>query len=167
MKKDALSELPLGIRDSQGNFTADPQGVAELYALEWKREWSGEDAIGFVKETNSKRALGEKHVAEARVWASNLDLRAENVRKACLSFPSRTAVGLPHSCPTMPWTLWARSSDNVLSSWPYQLSHFCNFRSCWARKKREQNYRHLAQNISRHHALGISTDQSMGRQVCR
>ena len=59
MKKDALSELPLGIRDSQGNFTADPQGVAELYALEWKREWSGEDAIGFVKETNSFRALGK------------------------------------------------------------------------------------------------------------
>ena len=54
----------------------------------------GEDATGFVKEINSMCALRETHVAEARVWASNLDLRAENVRKACLSFPSKTAVGL-------------------------------------------------------------------------
>ena len=80
----------------------------------------------------------EKHVAEAREWASNLDLRAENVREACLSFPSKT----------LPWNLWARSSDNVLSSWQYQLSHFRNCWSCWARKWREQNYRNLAHNIS-------------------
>ena len=38
-KEDALPELPLVIRCSQGNFTADPQSVAELYAHEWKREW--------------------------------------------------------------------------------------------------------------------------------
>ena len=68
--------------------------MAELNAYDWKREWGGEDAIGFVKEINSIRALWEKHVAEARVWASNLDLRAENVRKGCLSFPSKTAIGL-------------------------------------------------------------------------
>ena len=37
----------------------------------------------------------------------------------------------PRQCP---WILWVRSSDNVLSSWPYQLSHFYNFWSCWARK---------------------------------
>ena len=93
-KGEALPKLPLVIRDSQGNFTADPQCVAELYAHEWKREWGGEDAMGFVKEINSIRALLEKHVAEARVWASNLDLRAEHVRKACLSVPSKTAIGL-------------------------------------------------------------------------
>ena len=33
-KEDALSKLPLVIRNSQGNFTADPQCVAELYAHE-------------------------------------------------------------------------------------------------------------------------------------
>ena len=52
--------LPLVVRDSQGNFTADPQCVAEMCAHEWKREWGGEDAIGFVKEMNSIRALCEK-----------------------------------------------------------------------------------------------------------
>ena len=92
-KEDALPELPLVIRDSQGNFTADPQCLAELYAHEWKSEWGGEDAIGFVKEINSIRALREKHVAEARVWANSFDLRAENVCMAGLSFPSETSIG--------------------------------------------------------------------------
>ena len=59
-----------------------------------------------------------KHVAEAREWASNLDSRAENVRKACLSFPSETAIGLDQHAfadiaPTLLWNLWTRSSDNV------------------------------------------------------
>ena len=93
-KEDALPELPLVFRDSQGNFTADPQCVTELYAHEWKREWGSEDAIGFVKEINSLRALREKHVAEARMWAGSLGLRADDIRKACLSFPSETAIGL-------------------------------------------------------------------------
>ena len=35
---------------------------------------------------------------------------------------------------TMHWAPWVRSSDSVLSSWPYQLSHFYNFWSCWVRK---------------------------------
>ena len=54
----------------------------------------GEDAIGFNKEISSTRALREKHVEEARERADNLDSGAENVRKACLSFPSKTAIGL-------------------------------------------------------------------------
>ena len=58
-KEDAFTELPLVIRDSQGNFTADPQCAAERYAHEFKREWSGEDAIGFVREIDSFRALRE------------------------------------------------------------------------------------------------------------
>ena len=70
------------------------QCVAEFYAHEWKRERGGEDTIGFNEEISSIRALREKHVEEAREWASNLDLRAENVRKVRLSFPSKTAIGL-------------------------------------------------------------------------
>ena len=93
-KEDAFPKLPLVVRDRQGNFTADTQCVTELYAREWKREWGGEDAIGFNKDKSSIRALREKHVEEAREWAGNLDLRAESVRKACLSFPSKTAIGL-------------------------------------------------------------------------
>ena len=93
-KEHELPELPLGIRDSQGNFTADPQCVAEFDAHEWKRERSGEDAICFNKEISSTRALREKHVEEAREWAGNLDVRAEKVRKACLSFPSKMSIGL-------------------------------------------------------------------------
>ena len=111
-KEDALLELPLVIRDSQGNFTADPQCVAELYAQEWKREWGSEDAIGFIKEIDSIRALREKHVAEARVWAISLGLRADDIRKACLSFPSKTATGLDHHA----FTDIASLPDNALDS---------------------------------------------------
>ena len=89
-KRDALPELPLVIRDRQGHCTADPQCVAELYAQEWKPEWGNEDAIGFSKEIDSIRALRGKHVARA----SSLGLRAVDIREACLSFPSKTAIGL-------------------------------------------------------------------------
>ena len=88
-----LPDLPLVIRDKQGHFTADPQSVAEHYAKEWKREWNVEDTIGFNKEISSIRDLRDKHVAEAHEWARNLDLSAANVRKACLTFPSKTAIG--------------------------------------------------------------------------
>ena len=141
-KEDALPDLPLVIRDNQGHFTADPQSVAEHYAKEWKREWRNEDKHGFDKETSSIRDLRFKHVAEAHEWARNLDLSAASFRKACLSFPSKTAIGLnQHAFKdvallplTMLWAPWVRSSDSVLSSWPYQLSHFYNFWSCWVRE---------------------------------
>ena len=93
-KEDALPDLPLVIRDNQGHFTADPQSVAEHYAKEWKREWRDEDTIGFDQETSSVRDLRETHVAEDHESARNLDLSAASVRKACLSFPSKTAIGL-------------------------------------------------------------------------
>ena len=76
------------IRDRQGNFTADPQCVATHYVQEWKRERSSEDTIGFNKEMSSIRALCEMHVEEAREWAGNRGLRAENFREACLFFPA-------------------------------------------------------------------------------
>ena len=93
-KEDALPDLPLVIRDNQGHFTADPQSVAEHYANEWKREWRDEDTIGFDTETSSIRDLRDKHVAEAHEWARNVDLSAASVRKACLSFLCKTAIGL-------------------------------------------------------------------------
>ena len=68
--------------------------MAEHYAKEWKREWRDEDTIGFNKETSSIRDLRDKHVIEAHEWARNLDLNAASVRKACFSFPSKTAIGL-------------------------------------------------------------------------
>ena len=93
-KEDALPDLPLVIRDNQGHFTTDPQSVAEHYAKEWKREWRDVDKIGFDKETCSICDLRVKHVAEAQEWARNLDLSATSIHKACLSFPSKTAIGL-------------------------------------------------------------------------
>ena len=104
--KGGAPDLPLIIRDNQGHFTADPQSVAEHYAKEWKREWSDEDKNGFDKESSSIRDLRFKHVAEAHEWAGNLDLSATSIRKACLSFPSKTAIGLDQhafkdiDCPT-------------------------------------------------------------------
>ena len=77
----------------RGHFTAYPQCVAEHHAHEWKREWCSEDTIGFNKEISCVRALREQHFEEARGWAGNLDLRAGDVRKACLSFPSKAAIG--------------------------------------------------------------------------
>ena len=127
----------------------------------------------FQKKLDSIRAVREKHVADARVWASSLGLRVVDIRKACLSlsFQSITAIGLDQHAFIDIANLshnaldsLVRSSDNVLSSLPYQLSHCCNFWSCWARKWREQNHRHLAHNISSHHVLRLSTHQSMGCQ---
>ena len=100
---------------------------------EWKREWRDEDTIGFDKETSSIRDLRVKHVAEAHEWARNLDLTAASVRKACLSFPSKTAIGLDqHAFEDI--ALLPDNAFSVLSSWPYQLSLFYNFWFCWARK---------------------------------
>ena len=168
-KEDALPDLPLIICDNQGHFTADPQSVAEFYAKEWKREWSDEDTIGLDKETSSIRDLRVKHVAETHEWARNLDFSAASVRKDCLSFPSKTAIGLDqHAFKDI-----APLPDNALGSLgeiirqcfvqlaiPTQSLY--NFWSCWARKWREQIHRHLAHNIPSHQALGISTHQSMG-----
>ena len=88
-KEDALSDLPLIIRDQQGHFTADPQSVAEHYAKEWQSEWHDADKSGFDKETSSIRDLRVKHVAEAHEWASNLDLSAASIRKGDRSGPAR------------------------------------------------------------------------------
>ena len=139
-KEDALPDLPLIIRDNQGHFTADPQSVAEHYAKEWKREWRDEDTIGFDQETSSIRDLRVKHVVEAHEWARNLDLSAASVRKACLSFPSGLDQHAFKDIALLP--------DNALGS----LGEI--IRQC--------NHRHLAHNIPSHHALGISTHQSMG-----
>ena len=42
-REDALPDVPLVIRDSQGAFKAYPQCVAEHHAQEWRREWNCED----------------------------------------------------------------------------------------------------------------------------
>ena len=61
-------------------------------------------------------------------------------RLVSLSRPKRLSVSTStrsqtsHSSLTTPWNLWVRSSDNFLSSWPYQLSHFCNFWSFLSKK---------------------------------
>ena len=123
-------------------FTAGPQCVAELYAHEWKRESGGEDAIGFVKEINSIRALREKNMSQKRVCGPAVSVYELWIfaRRVSLSHPKQrpvstsTRLQTSQTSPTMPWNLWARSSDNVLSSWPLQLSHFCNCWSCWAGK---------------------------------
>ena len=110
-KEDAITKLPLAIRDSQGKFTADPQCVAELYAHEWKREWSGEDAIGFVKEINSIRALREnmsrKLVCGPATSIYELSMFAKLVS---LSRPKRRSVS------TSTRSDIALLSDNVLES---------------------------------------------------
>ena len=41
------------------------------------------------------------HVEEAREWAGNVALRAEDVRKACLSFSYKTTIGLASSLTTL------------------------------------------------------------------
>ena len=87
-KEDALPDLPLGIRNSQGEITAEPQVAAENCATERKREWDREHTVGFATELQSIRE--SRHVTDAGDW----DLRAEAIRKASVSFPSKTAIGL-------------------------------------------------------------------------
>ena len=173
-KEGALTEPPLIIRDSQGKFTADPQNVTEFYPHEWKREWGGEDTIGFNKEISSIRALREKVSKKLLVHGLAILICGPKMfaKLASLSRPRRRSAStsthskISPSSLTAPWTLWARSSDNVWSRWQYQPSHVCSCWSCWARKRREQNNRHLTHHVSPHHAFGLSTQQSMGCQVC-
>ena len=96
-------DLPLVSRDSQGHFTADLQCVTEHYAKTQSVP---------TRRKGSIRALRVMHVEGARAWAGNLDLRAENVRKVCLSFPSRTAIGLDQQA----FTDTAFLLDNALDS---------------------------------------------------
>ena len=170
-KEDALPDLPLIIRDHQGHFTADPQSVAEHYAKEWQCEWRDADKSGFDKETSSIRDLRVKHVAEAHEWASNLDLSAASIRKACLSFPSKTAIGLDQHAfkdiALLPDIALVSLGEIIRQCFiklaiptqsPLQLLVLLG------KKRREQNHRHLAHNIPSHHAIGISAHQSMGCQ---
>lgn len=108
--------------------------MAEHHAQEWKRERGGEDTIGFNKEISSICALRVMHVEEARERAGNLDFsKSESLsrprRLDRLAFKDIALLSL-----TTLWTLCVTSSDNVLSNWQYQPSHFCNFWFCWARK---------------------------------
>ena len=107
------------------------------------------------------------------MWASSLGLRADDIRKARLSFPSKTAIGLDQHV----FTDIASFPDNALDSLGEIIrqcfvSHtnsviFTTFDLVGQEKWREQNHRHLAHNIPSHHARGVSTHQSMGCQVRR
>ena len=61
---------------------------------------------------------------ELWIFARLLSLSHPKQRSVSTSTLSQTS----QTSPTMSWIPWVRSSDNVLSSWPYQLSH------CWERK---------------------------------
>ena len=93
-KEDALSDLPLVIRDRQGAFTADPQCVAKHCAHKWKRDVAVMILALLTRYYEGIRASREARVGESGDWANGLDLSAENIRKAYLSFPSKTAIGL-------------------------------------------------------------------------
>ena len=75
------------------------------------------------------------------MWASSLGSRADDIRKPCLSFPSKTAIGLDQHA----FTDIENLPDNALDSLgeiirhcfvklTTHLSHFCKFWSCWERK---------------------------------
>ena len=170
-KEAALPELPLIIRDSQGNFTADPQCVEEIYAHEWKLELGGEDAIGLNKEIESIRALRVMHVEEARamlakkicgpeMFAKLVSLSRPRRRSASTSTHSKTSLFFP---------------DNALDSLG-EIVRQCfvklaipiqSFLTTFARqeKRREQTNRHLTHHVPLHHAFGLKTHQPMGCQV--
>ena len=86
------------------------------------------------------------------MFAKLLSLSRPRRRSASTSTHSKTS---PSSLTTL-WTLWVRSSDNVLSNWQHQPSHFYNFWLYRARKLRKLNNRHLAHHVSPHHAFGLS-----------
>ena len=83
------------------------------------------------KKMSQKRMSGPAaSVYELWIFARLVFLSHPKQRLVSTSTLSQTS----HSSPTMPWIPWVRSSDDVLTSWPYKLSHFCNFWSGWARK---------------------------------
>ena len=115
----------------------------------------------FHQRKKQKTCSAGKYVAGVRVWASSLGLRADDIRKACLSFPSKTAIGLDQHA----FTDIALLPDNVLESVGeiirqcfVKFGHtnsvtFATVGLVGQEKWREQNHRHLAHSISPHHAL--------------
>ena len=121
------------------------------------------------KEIRSIRALRESHAEEAAEWANGCDLRAENVRKACLypaedgdrprptrkqrhCLPPRQRCGhVGRNCQTV---LCRIGNTNPVT--------FAVAGLFGQEKRRKQNHLHLAHHLSPHHAFDLSTHQSMG-----
>ena len=84
-----------------------------------------------MKNTSQKLVCGPSvSVYELLIFARLVSLSHPKQRSVSTSTLSQTS----RTSPKMPWIPWVRSLDNVLSSWPYQLSNCCNFWSYWARK---------------------------------
>ena len=87
-----------------------------------------------------------------------------------LSYPKRLSVSTstrlqtPHSSATMLWNLWARSSDNVLSSWQYQLSNFLQLFVLLGKKNEGNRTIAILHTTYRFSMCLVS---AMGCQVCR
>ena len=97
----------------------------------------------------------------------NLDLSAASVRKACLSFPSKTAIGLDqHAFKDI-----ALLPDNALGSLGEIIKLAIPTQSLLQllvllgkKNGGSRTITIVAHNIPSYHALGISTHQSMGSQ---
>ncbi len=90
---NALPPLQLVIPKGNGNFIVEPSEVTEHHVKPWVKEWEAEDVQGFLEETAAIKAIRNKHLEEAEDWAQTLDLSPSNIRRACKTFPSKTAVG--------------------------------------------------------------------------
>jgi len=88
-----LPPLQLVVRKGTELIT-DPIAVAKPHATPWKKEWESGDRAGFLEQIQAIKSLRDEHLGGASDWADTVDVHPRNIRRACRSFPSKTAVGL-------------------------------------------------------------------------
>jgi hypothetical protein len=94
---NALPPLRLVIKVPDGSsghrFEADPDAVAELHARPWREEWEvGNDELG-EEEDKVVRQARDDYILEAEAYAESKDWGPRAIRRACGTFPTRTAIG--------------------------------------------------------------------------
>ena len=98
-KANALPELRLIFKETteQGSeFVTDPYRVAMHHAAPWATEWECNDLHKFSEELRALVITRLAHLEDAGDFARSVDLSPKAIRRACRSFPARTAIGLDH-----------------------------------------------------------------------
>ena len=91
---NALPPLQLVVKDVDGCFVSDPIKVAQIHAKPWIKEWRCDLHEEFKAEVQAFKDLRHDYLDDAPTWAATVDLQPTAIRRACMTFPARTAIGL-------------------------------------------------------------------------
>ena len=87
--------LVIQVKDANGGtkFETEPDAVAEWYAEPWMREWACGDTSMHEQEVRAMRLCRDESLEEADQYAAGKDWSPKAIRRACATFPVRTAIG--------------------------------------------------------------------------